>query len=43
MIKPGDKLPAFKLPNQDGATVTNKDLLRKRTLIFAFPRAATPG
>jgi peroxiredoxin len=43
MIKPGDKLPTFKLLDHEGATVTNKDLLRKQTLIFAFPRAATPG
>lgn len=43
MIKIGDKMPAFKLPNQDGEAVTHKDLLRKQTLIFAFPRAATPG
>ncbi len=43
MIGIGDKLPAFKLLNHDGDPITHTDLHGARTLIFAFPRAATPG
>lgn len=43
MIGIGDKLPAFKLLNQDGDTIKHTDLRGGRVVLFAFPRAATPG
>jgi thioredoxin-dependent peroxiredoxin len=33
----------FKLPNQDGETVTDKDLAGAKYVMFFYPRAMTPG
>lgn len=43
MLKPGDSIPDFKLTNQDGETVTAPDLQGRTTILFAFPKADTPG
>lgn len=43
MLQPGDDAPDFSLPNQDGDTVSLSSLRGKRILLFAYPRAATPG
>lgn len=43
MIEPGDAFPAFELPNQDGETVRLADLRGRKVVLFAFPKAATPG
>ena len=43
MIEKGDQLPDFELLNQDGETVTKKDLAGSKVVLFAYPRAATPG
>ena len=39
----GDVAPDFELPNQDGKLVKLSDLRGKRVVIFAYPKAATPG
>ncbi len=38
-----NKLPAFSLKNQDGATVKQTSLRGRAWLLFAFPKAATSG
>ncbi len=46
-LEPGDKAPAFALPDQDGAKHTLAALLKaapgKGIVLFAYPAAMTPG
>ncbi len=39
----GDLAPDFELPNQDGQPVRLSSLRGKKVILFAFPRADTPG
>lgn len=39
----GEKAPDFELRNQDGQPVRLSDLRGKKVVLFAFPKAATPG
>ncbi|GAB1422258.1 thioredoxin-dependent thiol peroxidase [Anaerolineales bacterium] len=43
MPKLGDRVPNFSLPNQDGKMVSLSDFKGKKLVIFAFPKADTPG
>ena len=43
MLTKGDPAPDFTLANQDGQTVSLKDLRGKKVLLFAYPKAATSG
>ncbi len=43
MPKVGDVAPDFELLNQDSKPVRLSDLRGKRVLLFAYPRAGTPG
>lgn len=45
MLKIGDKLPKFKLQNDEGKWVSDKDLLglKKKILIYFYPKDDTPG
>jgi len=43
MIEPGDAFPDFELSNQDGETVRLADHRGRKVVLFAFPRADTPG
>lgn len=43
MPKVGELAPDFELPNQDGKLVRLSDFRGKRVLLFAYPRAGTPG
>jgi peroxiredoxin Q/BCP len=44
VLQPGDKAPAFELPDQNGDLVKLSDLLGSQTLVLYFyPRADTPG
>lgn len=38
-----DKAPDFSLTDQNGNTVTSKELLGKPTILFFYPAALTPG
>lgn len=42
-IKEGDKVPAFSVNNQDGHTITEKDLLGKKSVLYFYPKDNTPG
>jgi peroxiredoxin Q/BCP len=39
----GDRAPAFALRNQDGQLIQSDDLRGKKVVLFAFPKAGTPG
>lgn len=39
----GQPMPDFSLVNQDGKTISLRDLRGKKVVMFAFPRADTPG
>ncbi len=43
MLKPGDKAPAFALPDQSGGTVKLSDYKGRPVLVFFYPKANTPG
>lgn len=43
MIKVGDKMPNFEVVDQDGKTVSSKDLLGKKTIIYFYPKDNTSG
>ncbi len=42
MLKVGDKLPSFELPNQDGKMVSSEEFLGNKLVIFFYPKASTP-
>jgi len=42
-LKPGDKAPAFSLPNQDGDTIALKDFKGQKLVLFFYPKDNTPG
>lgn len=39
----GEQAPDFELPNQDGKLIKLSDFRGKKVILFAYPRAATPG
>jgi peroxiredoxin Q/BCP len=43
MLKIGDLAPDFELPNQDGKLIKLSDFRGKKVVLFAYPRAGTPG
>ena len=43
MLKIGDKMPEFQVQDQDGKTVSSKDLLGKKTIIYFYPKDNTSG
>ena len=43
MLNPGDKAPDFALTDQLGNTVRLADLEGRRTLVYFYPKADTPG
>ncbi|MCL4252783.1 MAG: thioredoxin-dependent thiol peroxidase [Anaerolineae bacterium] len=42
-LKIGDTAPDFELLNQDGKTVKLSDYRGKKVILFAYPKASTPG
>jgi thioredoxin-dependent peroxiredoxin len=43
MPNTGDMAPDFELPNQDGKLIKLSDFRGKKVIIFAYPKADTPG
>jgi peroxiredoxin Q/BCP len=43
MLEIGQPAPDFALPNQDGEIVRLSDLRGRTVVLFAYPKAATPG
>ena len=43
MLKIGDKMPDFEVVDQDGKTVSSKDLIGKKTIIYFYPKDNTSG
>jgi peroxiredoxin Q/BCP len=43
MLKEGDKAPAFKLPADDGSTVSLGDFAGKTLVLYFYPKDSTPG
>jgi thioredoxin-dependent peroxiredoxin len=42
-LKPGDKAPAFNLPDQSGNKVKLSDFKGRKVLVYFYPKADTPG
>ena len=42
-LKPGDKAPAFNLPDQSGKKVKLTDFKGRKVLLYFYPKADTPG
>lgn len=42
-LKVGDKAPAFTTQNQNGKTVSLKDYLGKKVVLYFYPKDNTPG
>ncbi len=42
-LAPGDKAPAFSLPDADGNTVSLADFRGRRVIVYFYPAASTPG
>lgn len=42
-LTPGDVAPAFALRDQHGETIASDDLRGRKTLIYFYPEAGTPG
>ena len=43
MLKIGDRMPDFQVVDQDGNTVSSKDLFGKKTVIYFYPKDNTSG
>jgi thioredoxin-dependent peroxiredoxin len=42
-LAPGDKAPAFSLPDADGKKVSLSDYKGRRVVVYFYPAASTPG
>ncbi|MEQ4305560.1 thioredoxin-dependent thiol peroxidase [Plantactinospora sp. B6F1] len=42
-LAPGDAAPDFALPTDTGETLSLKDLRGRKVVLYAYPRAMTPG
>ncbi|GFG51127.1 thioredoxin-dependent thiol peroxidase [Mycolicibacterium agri] len=42
-LTPGDKAPAFSLPDADGKTVKLSDYKGRKVIVYFYPAASTPG
>lgn len=42
-LKPGDAVPQFSAPDQDGNTISLSDYKGKKLVVFFYPKASTPG
>ncbi|MGN6754055.1 MAG: thioredoxin-dependent thiol peroxidase [Intrasporangium sp.] len=42
-LEPGDKAPAFALPDDTGKTVSLSDFAGRKVIVYFYPAAMTPG
>lgn len=42
-LEVGDKVPDFKVVDQDGNTISKGDLKGEKFIVFFYPKASTPG
>ncbi|BBU21967.1 bacterioferritin comigratory protein Bcp [Mycobacterium xenopi] len=42
-LQPGDKAPAFSLPDADGKIIKLADYRGRRVIVYFYPAASTPG
>ena len=43
MLNIGDKIPAFSVIDETGKSVTERDVLGRKTVIYFYPKDSTPG
>ena len=43
MLQIGDKMPEFRVVDEAGKEVTEKDMKGKKTVIYFYPKDSTPG
>ncbi len=43
MLNTGDRMPAFRVQDQDGNEVTDKDFEGKKIVLYFYPKDSTPG
>lgn len=43
MLEPGNRMPVFSAPDQNGNIVSSDSLAGKKTVIYFYPKASTPG
>ncbi|MBN2442913.1 MAG: thioredoxin-dependent thiol peroxidase [Spirochaetales bacterium] len=43
MLKQGDKAPDFSLPDDQGNTISLRDFLGKKVVLYFYPKDNTPG
>ncbi len=43
MLEKGSRVPPFEVTDSDGNPVTQEVFAGKRTVLFFYPRAGTPG
>jgi peroxiredoxin Q/BCP len=43
MLQIGDKIPKFSVVDETGKTITEQDLLGRKTVIYFYPKDSTPG
>ena len=43
MLKEGDRMPEFRVQDQDGNTVTDKDFAGRKVVLYFYPKDSTPG
>ena len=43
MLQVGDKIPAFRVIDETGKSVTERDVIGRKTVIYFYPKDSTPG
>lgn len=43
MLKIGDRMPDFNVVDQDGNTISSKDLMGRKTIVYFYPKDNTSG
>ena len=43
MLSIGDKIPAFSVIDETGKSVTERDVIGRKTVIYFYPKDSTPG